>query len=109
MLSPTGYSIVTSPDSDRPVAEYDNTTCGHCQQAIFVKPGSACTVYLIPVLDDNRVWRWREEPGAFCRVCMRPICLTCHDQGQGRCRTWERMIERSEARERFLQAAGIRG
>jgi hypothetical protein len=104
----TGYSIVTAPDIDRPVAEYDNVSCGHCQKVIFVKAGSACTIYLIPVLDhESRAWRWTEEAGAFCRVCMRPICLTCHDQG--RCRTWERQIEASEARERFLQAAGIRG
>lgn len=104
MRNPTGYSIVTSPDTDHPVAEYDNTSCGHCQQVIFVKPGSACTIYLIV---DPVAWQWKEEPGAFCRVCMRPICLACH--ATGRCRTWERLIERAEARERFLQAAGIRG
>lgn len=102
MRSPTGYAQVVDPD--RPLVEMDSTTCGHCQRVIFTKAGTASTVYLIV---DRRTLDWREEMGAFCRVCMRPVCLACH--AQGGCTPWERQLEASEARERFLQAAGIRG
>lgn len=102
MRSPTGYATIVEPD--RPTIERDTTTCGHCQRVIFVKPGTACTVYLIV---DRPTLTWREAMGAFCRVCMRPVCLPCHDHG--RCTPWEKMLEASEARERFLQQAGIRG
>lgn len=101
MRSITGYATVVEPD--QPLVERDTITCGHCQRVIFVKPKTAQTVYLV---FDRETWQWREVMGAFCRVCMRSVCLACHDQG--RCRPWERMLEVAEARERFLQAAGIR-
>jgi hypothetical protein len=102
MRSPTGYATIVEPD--RPTVERDTITCGHCQRAIFVKPHTAATVYLIL---DRRTLSWREEAGAFCRVCMRPVCLSCH--AHGRCTPWEQLLEASEARERFCQQAGIRG
>lgn len=92
MRNPSGYATIVDPD--RPTVERDTASCGHCQQVIFTKPGSAATVYLI---FDRASWRWREEAGAFCRVCMRPVCLACHDQG--RCTPWERRIEAAERRE----------
>jgi hypothetical protein len=74
-------------------------TCGHCQRVVFVKPGTACTVYLI---FDRASWQWKEEPGAFCRVCMRPVCLAhrCLDS----CLVWEKQLEASEARDRLRRA-----
>jgi len=99
MLRPQGYATWMLPDA--PVVERDSATCGHCQQIIFVKPGSATTVYLIPQL----VGPDKEEPGACCRVCMRAVCLKCH--GIGRCLPWEKAIERSEARGRFLRSVGL--
>jgi len=102
--NPTGYGAYTTREQDRPLAEYDTTTCGHCQRVIFVKPATACTTYLIV---DRATNRFREEPGAFCRVCMQAVCLTCH--ADGRCTPWERRIEAMEARGRFLQQVGAQG
>jgi hypothetical protein len=98
----TGYATTFDPDTR--MQEHDTTTCGHCQRVIFTKPHTASTVYLVL---DRPSLTWREEAGAFCRVCMRPVCLACH--AHGGCRPWEAMIERAESRERFLQSAGIRG
>jgi hypothetical protein len=100
--TPTGYAVVVEPD--RPTVERDTCTCGHCQRVIFVKPHTAATVYLIL---DRRTLTWREEPGAFCRICMRPVCLACH--ARGGCTPWERQLDAAEARDRLCRAAGIRG
>lgn len=97
MLRPKGYATITDPAD--PVVEYDTCNCGHCQRIIFTKPGSAQTVYLF-----IRQHEVKEEMGAFCRVCMRPVCLQCHDMGT--CTPWERQIEQMEARRRFLEAVG---
>jgi len=78
--------------------------CFHCQQVIFVKPHTASTVYLIY---DRVARRWQEEPGAFCRICMRPVCLACH--AHGGCVPWERQLELSESRDRFRRSVGIGG
>lgn len=99
MRTPTGYAVIVEPD--RPLVERDTWTCGHCQRIIFTKPHTAATVYLC---FDRRTGRWREEPGACCRVCMRAICLPCH--AQGRCTPWERTVEASEARQRFRAQVG---
>ena len=98
MGAPKGYLSISDPD--RRLVEYDVLSCGHCQKVIFAKPGTASTVYLIPIRPKDEhdlavIGRWIEEPGAFCRVCMRPICLPCHDVGT--CRTWEQLIESMEA------------
>ena len=86
----TGYGILVDPDRPQPT-EWDTCTCGHCSRAIFTKPGSASTTYMIC----HRDGRWTEEPGAFCRVCMRPVCLRCHDLGT--CLPFERWIEQQES------------
>lgn len=87
-----GYVTVVDPDA--PVWERDTCTCGHCQRVIFLKAGAGVTTYLIQHTDG----RWTEEAGAFCRCCMRPICLRCHDVGT--CRPFEKQIEAMEARGR---------
>jgi hypothetical protein len=96
----TGYATVVEPD--QPIVERDTITCGHCQRVIFVKPGTASTVYLI---FDRTRWAWIEEPGAFCRTCMSAICLPCCDAG--RCTPWEQRLEASESRDRLRRAAGV--
>ncbi len=102
MLKPQGYvTIVGNLDSVRPTIERDTVTCGHCQMLVFVKPGTASTTYLIPQLQGPDI----EEPGAMCRVCMRAVCLRCHDKGN--CEVWEKKIEKMEARQRLFKAAGI--
>jgi len=88
-----GYALILDPD--RAQVEYDTIRCCHCQRIVFVKPGSASTVYLFPQKDGRTL----EEPGAFCGRCMGPICLLCHDLG--RCTPWERQLERTEARDRL--------
>lgn len=93
MRRPLGYAQIVDPD--RPLVERDTITCGHCQQIVLTKPGSASTVYLI--LRSVQPEVWEEEPGAFCRICMRPICLTCH--GHGRCTPWERLVAQAERRD----------
>lgn len=85
-----GYATIFAPDA--PQFERDTCNCGHCQKVIFLKPGSGVTVYLIP----HRDGRWTEESGAFCRVCMRPVCLPCHDKGT--CTPFEKQIEQMEKR-----------
>lgn len=85
-----GYATIVQPDA--PAFERDTCNCGHCQKVIFLKPGSGVTVYLIP----HRDGRWTEESGAFCRVCMRPVCLPCHDIG--RCTPFEVQLEYAEKR-----------
>jgi hypothetical protein len=97
---PQGYSVIVAPD--QPQVEMDTAQCGHCQKVIFVKPGSGSTVYLIPTRQPGR---YVEEAGAFCRVCMRPVCLRCHDQG--RCTPFERALEKSEARDRLRRSIGL--
>lgn len=101
-----GYATIVEPG--RPTVEIDTLQCGHCQRIVFTKAGTAATVYLLPIspVTTETVGHYQEEPGAFCRVCMRPICLPCHDLG--RCHPWEQQIEAAESRERFLQSAGIR-
>jgi hypothetical protein len=88
MRQPNGTLLIFDPDA--PLLERDTITCGHCQRIVVVKPGTGATVYLIPV----GVGQWREEMGAFCRVCMRPVCLHCHDVGT--CRPIERWLTEQE-------------
>ena len=89
MRAPQGYAQILDPD--RPLVERDTISCGHCGRVVFVKPGSAATVYLIQHRDGS----WTDEAGAFCRVCMRPVCLRCHDDGV--CHPLERWLERQES------------
>lgn len=101
MRQPHGFAIIVDPDQRDPLLERDTVTCGHCQALVFVKPGTGATTYLIPQLDRT----WKEEPGAFCRVCMSAICITCCDKGN--CTPFEKQLEVVEAREKFLRSAGI--
>lgn len=97
MLRPQGYVSVVGFSQ----IEHDTITCGHCNQIVLVKPGSASTVYVLPQMDAPP----KEEPGAMCRQCMRPVCLTCH--AHGRCLPLELRIEQMEARGRLLKAVGV--
>jgi hypothetical protein len=75
MLKPHGYVTVSHPEAK--VVEYDSITCCHCQRIILVKPNTRSTVYLFPQLDGS----FREEMGAGCFKCNKPICLQCCDVG----------------------------
>lgn len=100
MRSATGYATIVEPD--QPLVERDTCGCGHCGRVIFVKPHTASTVYLVL---DRYTRQWAEVPGAFCRLCMRPVCLAC--DAHGRCTPWERQLEVAEARDRLRRAAGL--
>ena len=100
MKQPTGYGIIVDPDASSPF-EFDTITCNHCQQIVRTKARSAATIYYVR----NEVGALVEEAGAFCRVCMSPICLNCHDVGT--CTPWERKMEEAEAKFRFLRSAGL--
>lgn len=111
MMKAGGYATIFDPDSA--LVERDTITCGHCQRVIFVKPGTASTVYLIPAKpkdskDLAALNRYEEVPGAFCRVCMSAICLPCHDLGT--CRPAAKFLEEIEKqgrRHQFLRSIGI--
>jgi DNA-directed RNA polymerase subunit RPC12/RpoP len=98
MLKPLGYATIIDPNQQQ---EYDTTICRHCNKVIFVKPRTAQTTYLIP----QRQGGFREEPGAFCRCCMGPVCLPCDQIGT--CTPFERSLEQAEARGRFRRSAGL--
>lgn len=83
---------------DMGVLERDYVQCNHCNAHVPTKPGTASTVYLI----HHRDGRTTEEPGAFCRVCMSPVCLTCH--AKGTCTPFEKQLELWEARDRLRRA-----
>jgi hypothetical protein len=89
------HGLATLIQADGRIVENDTISCQHCEQIVFVKPGTGTTVYL--VVDAQQ--QWREEPGAFCRQCMAPICLQCYDAGG--CTPFERELEKSEARDRL--------
>lgn len=89
MRNPQGYSVIVDPEAKAPI-ERDSITCAHCNGVVFVKPGSGITVYITA---DGK-----EEPGAFCRQCMRAICLHCHDMGV--CRPFMRWVEEQEKKHR---------
>ena len=97
MIRPQGHVSIVG---DGIFQEYDTITCGHCNRIVMVKSGTGSTVYFLPQMAGPH----KEEPGAMCRMCMRAICLKCHDEG--RCYPLERRIEEMEARGRFLQAVG---
>ena len=88
-----GYGAWVDRESGKVIQEMDTCKCVHCQAHIFVKPGSALTVYLIP--DPLHLGAFTEEPGAWCRNCVGPVCLRCHHIGI--CDPYMRQIERSES------------
>ncbi|HMJ85681.1 MAG TPA: hypothetical protein VK504_21010 [Vicinamibacterales bacterium] len=85
-----GYFRAVDPDVRHPI-EYDSIQCGHCQKIVFVKPGSASTVYLLPTETPGV---HTEAPGAFCGKCMTAICIPCHEKG--RCTPAELWLEQQE-------------
>lgn len=87
-VRPQGYAIVVSPDA--PVKELDTITCSHCQRVVFLRP-----------TPDGRM----QDQGGFCRVCMKPVCGPCADNGK--CTPFEKKLEeceRAAARGRYLDA-----
>lgn len=95
MLNAKAVGIWTDPQMGGRLDEKDAINCGHCNKNVFVKPGSATTVYMIQHLDPvtGHIW-WTEEDGAGCRCCMRPVCLPCHDKGT--CTPLEAFLEQME-------------
>lgn len=90
MRNAGGYLIITDPEVAAPI-ERDTVSCGHCNRVVEVKAGTGATVYLW--------WSWpqqryQEEAGAFCRCCMKPVCLRCHDLGT--CTPLEKWLEQQE-------------
>lgn len=97
-----GYATLFEPDvKSRDRWERDTCQCKHCGAVIYLKPGFGITIFLV----QDRQRRWTEKPGAFCRLCMGPICLRCDTHG--RCTPLERKLEQSEARDRLRRAAGL--
>lgn len=95
MLKPHGYITISDPDVAQ-VMEFDSASCCHCSAVIFVKPGTLSRVYLLPQLDGSM----KEEPGAGCMKCGKPVCLRCHEIGT--CAPIEKRLEFMEAVERNL-------
>ena len=91
MLNPGGYLLITDPVAAQSV-ERDTISCGHCNRVVEVKAGSSSTVFLRWSRSQQR---YQEEPGAFCRCCMKPVCLPCHDIGV--CMPLEKWLEQQEA------------
>lgn len=100
MRNASGYLVICDPDRPQAV-ERDTITCGHCQRVVFTKPGTVATVYLLPHPPDPDT----EVAGAFCRICMRSVCLRC--DAHGHCTPFELAIERQESRMRLRQVVGV--
>lgn len=93
MLRAGGYATIVDPD--RPLAEFDTCSCCHCSAAIFVKPGTAATTYLVASHTPAGLLIWSEVPGAACWKCgCQPICLAC--EALGVCLPLERQLEQME-------------
>jgi hypothetical protein len=82
--------VVVNAENGRTL-ERDTITCAHCNRIVMVKPGTGCTTYYIPQL----IGPPKEEAGAWCAVCNKPVCLTCH--ADGRCLPLMRRLEMMEA------------
>ena len=104
-----GYGVWVDSQTGKVTQEMDTVKCVHCQRNVFVKPGTVMTVYLIP--DRLKVGLFNEEPGAWCRNCDGPVCLTCHEHGncdRGSAH-FMRAIEKSEAQTAFRDALAREG
>lgn len=91
MLRPGGYGVIVEPGK-RDV-EFDTVTCCHCGCLIHVRAGTAATVYQVW---DDLLQAYRDEPGAGCWHCQKPVCLRC--AALGTCRPLERQLEEAEGR-----------
>jgi len=98
MVKPHGYVTCVGGYQD---LEHDSIICGHCNRIVLVKAGSASTVYVFYQLTGPP----KEEPGAHCAICDKPICLTCYDKRV--CLPLMKKIEQMEARGRLLKAVGV--
>ncbi len=108
MLRPQGQ--ITIAGDIKQIQEYDTISCGHCNQIVRVKPGTGSTVYIVDRLHIEPLTRkahivLEEEMGAFCRCCMKAVCLQCHDVGE--CIPLMKRIEELEARGRMLKSLGL--
>ena len=82
--SASGRGVEASPDGTK---YEDFFRCYHCQRTVFVRPRQDPT-----------------ELGGLCKSCMHLICPTCVGKV---CTPWEKAMERMEARQRFLNSAGL--
>jgi hypothetical protein len=83
--SASGRGAESGPDG----TEYEDFfVCFHCQYTTFVQP--------------------KEDPanlGGLCKICMKLICAKC--VAKNTCTPWEKRMEKMEARQRFLNSAGL--
>lgn len=93
MDRPTGYALWDGGDGRR--LQADTFTCAHCNTVVFM-----------PTAQDAREMRRDTvQPFGHCLSCQKPVCGRCADRGT--CTPFERILERWEARDRFLRAAGL--
>ena len=86
MRNPGGYVLVVDPEA--PDYEADTFTCSHCQRVVVVPVRASAS-----------------DAGGWCSCCTKPICGPCADTGV--CTPWEKMLEKMEARDRFLRSIGF--
>lgn len=86
MRTASNYGVIFSPDA--PLQEQDSFTCYHCNTVHVVKPGQK-----------------GEDIGGLCKCCMQLICSACVDRGL--CDPFEKKLERTEAKDRFLRQVGV--
>lgn len=70
-MQPKGYAIIVDPSA--PTREWDTITCHHCNVPVLLKS---------------------QDPGGFCRYCMRAVCGPCADKGT--CTPFEKKLEMFE-------------
>jgi hypothetical protein len=84
-----GYSILVDPDEG--TVEWSRTTCGHCNRVIRIPGGKS--------IQDVAGWCWVEQ---------KAICLSCKERAvRLGCEPFQKKLEESERRQRFLTSAGI--
>jgi len=76
------------PGADRPIAEHDTFTCGHCQRIVVVP--AKCSP---------------AELGGVCGHCNAMICPRC--VASGVCVPWEEAMRRMEAKTEALRSYGL--
>lgn len=84
-LKPQGYACISDPEEG--VRECDTMTCAHCNRVTHIKPTMR-----------------PEDMGGFCRMCMKPICVKCTDEGS--CTPFEKRLEEIEERDRIRRSYG---
>lgn len=84
-LRPGGMGEYFGPDGT--VTTVHSSTCAHCQR-----------------MTEFPSMREMQNHVDVCRGCMKLICLECAGRP---CMTWEKQMERQEARGRFLRDAGL--